>query len=55
MTKVRETAIIINKVIYRKKKKCLGLTSFRDPSWLPHMFIERWKENKPKKAEDAWP
>lgn len=49
MTKVRETAIIINKVIYRKKK-CLGLTSFRDPLMMTTYVYRKMKRKQTKKS-----
>ena len=58
VTKVRETTIIINKIIYRKKKMCLGLTPVRDPLD-DHICLQKDekenKQTKKKKTKAAWP
>lgn len=50
VTKVRETTIILNKIIYRKK--CLGITPVRNNLTITTSFFEKDVKKK-KKAKTA--
>lgn len=55
VTKVRETTIIINKVIYRKKKKRVSWANIIQGPLMMTTYVYKKMKRKQKKAAVAWP